>query len=138
MTQDKEPKLGRPDDLPNWAIDHWPNLNHWPTVRDVDSFVRGTRRQPDVRLAVLTGLRSWEAVDLNPMWGWVGSLIALVGIFVALSTAQIPWVQIATGVILVVLGVIFLTVLINMHANADLRRRRTRLWLRAFEDAIHH
>jgi hypothetical protein len=138
MSQDKEPKLAHPDDLPDWALDRWPNLNNWPTVRDVDCFVRSTRRQPDVRLAVLTGLRSWEAVDLNPMWGWVASLIALVGIFGALYTSQIPWLRIALGVTLVVMGVIFVTILINVHASADLRRRRARLWLRAFEDAIRH
>lgn len=138
MTRDKEPKLGHPVDLPDWAVDQWPNLNNWPTTRDVDSFVRGTRRHQDVRLAVLTGLRSWEAVDLNPVWGWVASMLALVGISVAISVSPIPWLRVATGVIVVVLGVIFLAVLINTHVTVDLRRRRARLWLRAFEDAIRH
>jgi hypothetical protein len=136
--RDKEPDLGHPDELPDWATQHWPDLNRWPTVPDVDSFVRGTRRRPDVRLAVLTGLRSWEAVDLSPAWGWVGSLFALASVSGIFYVSQDIWIRVVTGVLIFALGAIFLTVLINMHAKADRRRRQSRAWLRAFEDVLHH
>jgi hypothetical protein len=136
MARDKEPTLGRPDDLPEWASEHWPDLNSWPTIQDVESFVRGTRRRPDVRLAVLTGLRSWEAVDLNPVWGWVGGMIGLIGLSGVFYASQTFWVRAVTGVLVLALGIIFLTVVISLNAKGDLRRRRSRMWLRAFEDAI--
>ncbi|WP_345750980.1 hypothetical protein [Microbacterium rhizophilus] len=97
-------------------------------------FLRSTRRRPDLRLAVLTGLRRYAVVELNSFW-------AVAAIFVALFTAMLaalpPGVLTAAAIIVgVTVGVLFLSRLMNETARVDERRRAAIAWLHAFEDAI--
>jgi len=134
MTRDKTEALGYPDDLPAAARQYWPDVSRWPTPSDVRYFRRSTRRNPEARLAVLNGLRSWSQIDLASVWSWTGIFITVViaGIGGTI-VAEAPWVQVVIGAGLLTVAYVFLVKLASLSSTADQRRRRAHIWLRALE-----
>jgi hypothetical protein len=125
----------RPDDLPLEAVPYWPDLERWPTPEDVTSFVRGTHAHPQIRLAVLSGLRSFSNADMNPLWSWAGSFIGLLAIAYSLAVPTV-WIQFAIPTVVLVIGVLLLGRLAGISAHMDVRRRRSITWLAAYEDGL--
>lgn len=64
-----------PSELPAGARPYWPAKSEWPTVEEVESFVRATRKEPQVRLAILTGLRRYSEPGTAQMLVAIGSVI---------------------------------------------------------------
>jgi len=130
-----------PDGLPEYARSHWPDIARWPTEIDVRTFLTVTRRDPDARLAVLTGLRRTTAIDLSSFWGWfaiyVGVILGLVSANIALASADFGgwWVHLLVWVPPAAV-IVFLLRLVPLIVRADERRRGAIMWLRAFEDGI--
>lgn len=123
-----------PDLLPESAHRYWPDLNGWPTPLDVQKFVRGTRRKPDERLAVLSGLRSFGEVDQAHLWAWLG---VWVGVIALIATTPVdPIVKLFGGAAIVAVALVLLVRLLTISAAIELRTRRSRIWLRAFEDEL--
>lgn len=130
-------KVGQPDDLPESARAFWPDLARWPTHRDVRDFRRATRGNPDARLAVLNGLRSWSEIDLSPVWAWAGAFLTLaVASIGGVITVQFPLVQVAISLVTLVVGAVLLTAMVSFSSTADFRRRRSHIWLRAIESEL--
>ena len=125
----------RPEDLPPEAIPYWPDLERWPTPEDVTMFVRRTHAEPDIRLAVLTGLRSFSNSDVNPLWSWVGSFIGLFAIAFSVAVPTV-WIQVAIPTVVLVIGVVLLGRLASISAHMDVRPRRSITWLAAYEDRL--
>lgn len=137
MSREKVPTIGHPDDLPQFAHRYWPDLTRWPTVKDVEAFRRATRGNPDARLAVLNGLWSWSEIDLAPVWAWASTFVALAAASLGgVIAVQITWVQVLISLVALVVGSILLTAMISFSSTADLRRRRSHVWLRAFEAGL--
>jgi hypothetical protein len=125
----------RPEDLPLEAIPYWPDLERWPTPNDVTMFMRRTHAHPGIRLAVLSGLRSFSNSDINPLWSWVGSFIGLLAIAFSMAVPTV-WIQIAIPTVVLVIGLLLLGRLASISADMDVRRRRSITWLAAFEDGM--
>jgi hypothetical protein len=125
----------RPEDLPPRAIPYWPDLERWPTPDDVTVFVCRTDAHPDVRLAVLSGLRSFSNSDINPLWSWVGSFIGLFAIAFSVAAPNV-WLQIGIPTVVLMVGAILLGRLASISADMDVRRRRSLIWLAAYEDGL--
>lgn len=137
MSRTTDEELGRPDDLPKHAVPFWPDLQRWPTVADVAEFKRRTRRHPDVRMAVLNGLRSWAEIDVAPIWAWAGAFLALIVAGMSGTIAlNVWWAQMIAWVITISAAFIFLVKMMALSTTADTRRRRAHIWLRALEDAL--
>lgn len=123
-----------PDELPRSAIRYWPDLGRWPTASDVDDFLRSTRRRPEPRLAVLTGLRRYVVVELNTLWAVAAVFFAL---FTAMIAALPPGVLTAAAMVFgAAIAILFLARLMSETARVDERRRAAVAWLHAFEDGI--
>jgi len=125
----------QPENLPLYAHGHWPDLAKMPTAADVKLFKRATRRDPDARVAVLSGLRSFAEAELNSLWAFIGVWISLLAVIVsgALTT---PWIQLLIGVGLSIFAFLILARLGSASAELHLRRRRSIVWLRALEDGL--
>jgi hypothetical protein len=100
----------------------------------VSEFKRSTRRNPEARLAVLNGLRSWSSIDLTSVWSWTGAFVtlAIAGIGATIAV-EVQWVQFLIGTSVVVGAFIFIMKLASLSTTADQRRRRAHIWLRALE-----
>lgn len=124
-----------PEDLPPEALPLWPSLERWPTAAEARHFVKATRRDPESRLAVLTGLRRFSSVDLSVPWAWLAINIPIV---LALFTlpAQEPWLTIIIVSVAAAAIITFLSKMTTLSANTDERRRRALSWLRAYEDEL--
>lgn len=128
------PSADVPDQFPRSAIRYWPDLGRWPTTSDVDDFLRSTRRRPEPRLAVLTGLRRYAVVELNIIWAVAAIFVAL---FTAMFAALPPGVPTAAAMVLgAAIAILFLARLMSETARVDERRRAAVAWLHAFEDGI--
>ncbi|WP_285115051.1 hypothetical protein [Leifsonia sp. fls2-241-R2A-40a] len=134
MSRSTREDLGHPDELPEYAIPLWPDLSRWPTAHDVTTFRRGTHRNPDARLAVLNGLRSWSEINLGPIWAWTSAFLAVmiagIGGMIAI---QAPTAQLVVWAVIVLLAAFFLMKVLALSTTADSRRRRAHVWLRALE-----
>jgi len=134
-----------PDGLPEYARSHWPDITRWPAEIDVRTFLTATRRDPDVRLAVLTGLRRTTAIDLSSFWGWLAAYVSVIVALVSATTALVAsdvggwWIRFAIGALVGVLGLVMIVMLVRLAtftAQVDERRRGAMVWLRAFEEGI--
>jgi len=124
-----------PDNLPEYAREFWPDLSEWPTTDEVKRFVRSTRRHPDARLAVLSGLRRFSAVDLSVPWAFFGIFVPVVlaSVGTAIEQPLITFVLVAASVVAII---IVMGIFADMSGDIDERRRSALAWLRAFEDAL--
>lgn len=126
--------LGHPDELPDYAVPFWPDLSRWPTPRDVTTFKRSTRGNPDARLAVLSRLRSWSEINLGPIWAWTSAFLAVMIAGIGGTIAvQAAIAQLIIWAVIVVLAAFFLVKVLALSTTADSRRRRAHIWLRALE-----
>lgn len=125
-----------PDGFPEEARQHWPNLEDWPTADAVREFVKVTKRRPNERLAVLTGLRQLSESDLSYPWSWVGVYVPVVIVLLSVPS-PVPWLSTSLLVVGLIAIAVVLARLLWTSAEVDQRRRRAIGWLRAFEDAIN-
>jgi hypothetical protein len=124
-----------PDDLPESARPYWPDISKWPTAAGARTFAKSTRKKPEDRLAVLSGLRRLAATDLSIPWAWVAVYVPLVFAIVSLPN-ELAWLTTTAGVVLGVVAAISVARLIAMSAEVEERRKSALVWLRAFEDAL--
>jgi hypothetical protein len=134
MSRSAREDLGHPDELPEYAVPLWPDLSRLPTTHDVTMFRRSTRRNPDARLAVLSGLRSWSEINLGPIWAWTSAFLAVMIAGIGGTIAvQAPIAQLIIWAVIVLLAAFFLVKVLALSTTADSRRRRAHIWLRALE-----
>ncbi|GHD45989.1 hypothetical protein GCM10008097_15520 [Mycetocola manganoxydans] len=124
-----------PSELPTDAHPYWPARSEWPTVAEVENFVSMTRKKPDVRLAVLTGLRRYGEPGTAQMLVAIGSVIVSI-IAVVLGVAALnPLLHLGVAgagllyVVLVGYG-------IGLALEVDERRKAASVWLKALESRI--
>lgn len=127
--------LWRPDELPSSARCYWPNKTDWPTTSEVRTFIRETRKKPEVRLAVLTGLRRYSEPGSSQMLMAIGSVIVSI-VAVALTVSglntQLHFIIVYAGSAYILLALFGIALAIQM----DERRKMANAWLRALEDAL--
>lgn len=121
-----------PEGLPAEAVQYWPRKHDWPTTADVRGFLERTDGRPDVRLAVLTGLRRWAEPASSQMVLTVAAIIISV-VAVALSVSDFEPLfhigMVGAGVAYVVVA--FLA--IGLALAMDQRRKMAHVWLTAIE-----
>lgn len=124
-----------PSELPTAARSYWPAKSEWPTVAEVENFVSVTRKKPDVRLAVLTGLRRYAEPGTAQMLVAIGSVIVSI-IAVVLGVAALnPVLQLgAAGAALLYLVLVGYG--ISLALEVDERRKAASVWLKALESRI--
>lgn len=132
-----------PEKLPDLYKTLWPDLAQWPDATWVREFARTTRKDPDARLAILTGLRRYSSVELGTAWAGVAAyLAAVLGLVSAASGiaevlpsawAWLAWIPLA---IVTVAFIVFFTRLMDLSGEADERRRSALAWLAAIEGEI--
>lgn len=131
----KAPDAQIPEGLPETARPYWPTLEQWPTARKARAFVKATRKKPEERLAVLTGLRRYSQSDLSVPLAWVGAYVPVV-----LAMASIPIGVPAWSIVAIVgAGIViafFLVRFLVVSAQVDERRQNAVAWLRALEDEM--
>jgi len=141
MTKKKRAKWGAnvvlqmPTELDEESARFWPVFDNWPTAADVARFVDGTRATPDVRLNVLSGLRSYSATNIQPVWSFAAIWITLMALSTTIPTS-LEWVRTAILVALVIVGLVVIGKLVDLSGDVDIRTRRAIVWLAAFEDGL--
>lgn len=124
-----------PAELPVDAQPYWPAQSEWPTVEEVDRLVRTTRKKPDVRLAILTGLRRYAEPGTAQMLVAIGSVIVSITAVVLAVAALNPLFHMGAAgaglvyVVLVIWG-------IGLALRIDERRKAASVWLKALESSI--
>ena len=124
-----------PEELSDAARALWPDREAMPSPESVKNLVQETRKDPALRLEVLSWLRR-TAVPRGPeLFGLFGGLMAVVALVFSLTDVA-PVIAISIAV-LVGVGMLWLLV---KSAGAVLhlgeRSRHATAWLRAFEDAL--
>lgn len=124
-----------PAELPAEAHSLWPTKNDWPIDEDIKHFLAETEDSPDIRLAVLSGLRRWAEPASSQM------LVAFVSIFVSIAAVAIASSNINEILYALIVGagaayVIMALIGIEVAMQMDERRKMAFVWLRAVEDAV--
>lgn len=124
-----------PAELPADAQPYWPAKSEWPTVEEVESFVRATRKKPHVRLAILTGLRRYSEPGTAQMLVAIGSVVVSI-IAVVLGVAALNPLLHAGAIGAALLYVVMVAFGIGLALRVDERRKAASVWLTAFERRI--
>lgn len=121
----------------------WPDLSEWPSAAWVRWFCATTKRSPQARLAILTGLRRFASVELGTFWAGIATYIAvIVSLITAASAVQVAlpvgwsWAAWLPSTAVSVAFAIFVFKLMTLSAEADERRRSSAAWLSAIEDGL--
>lgn len=111
-----------------------------PTAGDVRKFVRLTRRDPDLRLEVLTNLRTWVDDRAALITGGAAMLFAALAVLVSLlTTVPVDALRLGGWIAAVIFGVALVTLawrLMTMVNVVNRRRVTAATWLAAYEDAL--
>jgi hypothetical protein len=121
-----------PERLTPEASQLWPDLTTVPTNSWIKDFNKRTRRDPEVRLSVLNGLRRFAESSSGIMLGLATFFVALLAVLLALSPDG-PYIWILRAA---VGAAAFLTLafVVNAAANLEERRKSAIVWLKAIED----
>jgi hypothetical protein len=134
----KKQKISVPP-KPDWLIPEaepfWPVRDQWPTSEKVALFIKATRKQPEVRLNLLSALRYFATADMQPLTNWVAVYISVVAILLA-GTAGLGaisyWIVGGTAIA----GILLVVRLGTFTGDVESRRRHCAVWLAAYENAL--
>jgi hypothetical protein len=124
-----------PSELPADAQPYWPAKSEWPTVEEVESFVRATRKKPHVRLAILTGLRRYSEPGTAEMLVAIGSVVVSITAVVLGVAALNPLLH-AGAIGAGLLYIVMVACGIGLALQVDERRKAAAVWLKAFESRV--
>ena len=125
-----------PEGLNSRALALWPDLKAAPTRKGLTKILRGTKREPDVRLEIISGLRRFSETRSDPFFAIAAiyiSVIALAAAFLGETPASARWVLTA---LLVASGFFMFHFASEYASRVEVRRKQSFVWLRALEDEL--
>lgn len=123
----------RPEQLPAFANEAWPDLHSWPTAGGLLRFRAITRKDPETRLAVLNGLRHYAESSSNMMLGLAAFLVSLAAVLVVMIPTSSQWYWSVLGPVASLL-VLTMGLYVPAAIALETRRKSAVTWLRAIED----
>lgn len=140
----RRPKLIRveyePHDLSPGARAVWPERESTPNPEAVAAFLSAVWSDPAVGVEVLAHLRRHAAGRGDPLLAYVGGLMAIAALAVAMSPGAISRLPLEWQIIVASIGGAFvLWVLVfasGLVIDIDVRARYAAAWVGAFEDGL--
>ena len=122
-----------PDGLSNDALEIWPDLAKVPTAQALDEIRKRLKRNPDLRLELLSALTRFSESSAEPLTAAIAIYVSIAA-FGTITFDAIPALAKTILVsVMVLVGFGLYMKYLDVVAAMDDRRKQSVVWLRALE-----
>jgi hypothetical protein len=112
----------------------WPDLSVNPTLGEVKAFRKMARRNPSIRLEVMSGLRRYAESSSGIMLSLAAFFISFAALTLAMYGSATPGFVVFT-VPVATLAILVLVLFVQAAVNLEERRKAAIVWLGALDES---